>query len=260
MARHARRRSSTGIYHIMLRGIDKRLLFMDDSDKQKFIKGMEKAKELACFKLYGYCLMDNHIHLLIEESEDIGTIIKRITVGYVQWHNNKYERIGHLFSNRYLSEPVESEKYLLSVLRYIHQNPVKAMLVKQVEDYTWSSYKHYLKAYDNTEILIDSDLILDYFKTQESFIVFMNELNDDEFIDYKTIVKYNDIQLRNWIEERYNIELLLKKPAVLRSKDIAEILNETGASVRQLSRILGLGKTTIGKVMLGDKRNVPLSR
>ena len=128
MSRVSRKKSKTGIYHIMLRGIDKRNIFLDNEDRKKFIEKLKIARETAGFRLHGYCLMDNHVHLLIEENEEIGTSIKRITVGYVQWHNNKHERTGHLFQNRYLSEPVETDAYLLTVLRYIHQNPVKAKI------------------------------------------------------------------------------------------------------------------------------------
>lgn len=87
MARKARKRSSTEIYHVMLRGIDKRDIFIDDKDRIEFIEKIKKAKKIGKFELYGFCLMDNHIHLLIKENKEIGKIIKRITVGYVGWHN-----------------------------------------------------------------------------------------------------------------------------------------------------------------------------
>lgn len=253
MARQARNHSSTGIYHVMLRGIDKRLLFMDDEDKKKFIKGLAKAKEIAGFKLYGYCLMDNHIHILIGESEELGKSIKRFTVGYVQWHNSKYGRTGHLFSNRYLSEPVESENYLLTVLRYIHQNPVKAGMVKQIGDYPWSSYCDYMSTYSKDATLVEPDFLFGYFRTQDSFVSYMNESNNDEYMDYKTIIKYTDIQLRAWIKERYNIEALLAMPPKPRSMEILKIYKEVGASIRQLSRVLGVGKATVGKAVKVDK-------
>ncbi|MDF2548906.1 MAG: transposase [Anaerosolibacter sp.] len=100
MARIARVRSKTGIYHIMLRGIDKRNTFLDDEDRMKFIEKLLKAERTAGFKLYGYCLMNNHVHLLIGEQEEIGISIEYITVGCVQWHNNKHEKTGYLFQSR----------------------------------------------------------------------------------------------------------------------------------------------------------------
>lgn len=79
--------------------------------------------------------VDNHVRLLIKEGEEIGESMKRITVGYVQWHNSKYARTGHLFQNRYKSEVVETESYFLSVLRYIHQNLPKANIEKHIDQY-----------------------------------------------------------------------------------------------------------------------------
>ncbi|MFZ5946269.1 MAG: transposase [Bacillota bacterium] len=87
----------------MLKGIDDRNIFLDNEDKLVFLEKLFKVRETVNFMLYGYCLMDNHVHLVLKEAEDIGTSIKRITVGYVHWHNNKYGRKGHLFQNRYLS-------------------------------------------------------------------------------------------------------------------------------------------------------------
>ncbi|AOY78083.1 transposase [Clostridium formicaceticum] len=87
MVRIAREKSQTGIYHIMLRGIDKRNIFINNSDYEKFIEHTTKAKEKAEFTVYGYCLMTNHVHMLLKtESEEIGDVIRRITVGYAQYH------------------------------------------------------------------------------------------------------------------------------------------------------------------------------
>lgn len=96
MPRKKRDRSSTGIYHIMMRGIDKREIFIDDENRKIFLTYLLKAKEKSNYGIYGYCLMDNHVHILIKEGhEDIGKSIKRITVDYVQFHNMKYTRTGN---------------------------------------------------------------------------------------------------------------------------------------------------------------------
>jgi putative transposase len=145
MSRQARQRSESGIYHIIMRGINKQIIFEDDEDREKFIGYLQYYKNIASYTIYGYCLMDNHIHLLIKEGkEPIGHTMKRIGVSYVAWYNRKYDRIGHLFQDRFKSEVVETDKYLLTVLRYIHQNPVKAGKEKSVENYKWSSYAEYI--------------------------------------------------------------------------------------------------------------------
>ena len=91
--------------------------------------------------LYAYCLMSNHIHLLIREREDtIGMAIKRIASSYVYYYNHKYSRDGHLFRERFKSEPVNDMAYFVTLLRYIHQNPVKAGMVPEVKVYEFSSW------------------------------------------------------------------------------------------------------------------------
>jgi len=249
MARQARKRSATGVYHIMLRGIDKRNIFLHDDDKMIFMKKLLKAKENVNFGLYGYCLMDNHIHLLIHESEEIGVSIKRITVGYVLWHNNRYGRVGHLFQNRYLSEPVESEGYLVHVLRYIHQNPLKANMVKKPEDYPWSSYNDYISAYQGDVINIDADMVMAYFKEKKDFEEFTNTQNDDKFVDFEPEDKFTDDVLGDIIKKKIGSGFLREKSIGERNRLIKDIYYSTGVSIRQLGRVFGVDKSIIAKVV-----------
>ena len=132
MPRQARQASETGIYHVMMRGINHQNIFEEQEDYYQF------------YILYAYCLMSNHIHLLIREREDtIGMAIKRIASSYVYYYNHKYSRDGHLFRERYKSEPVNDMAYFVTLLRYIHQNPVKAGIVNKVNDYEFSSWHEY---------------------------------------------------------------------------------------------------------------------
>jgi putative transposase len=249
MARQARKRSDTGIYHVMLRGIDKRDIFLDDEDRNKFIENMFRARKIGKLEIYGYCLMDNHVHMLIKENEEIGISIKRITVGYVWWHNKKYERTGHLFQNRFMSEPVETESYLITVLRYIHQNPVKARMVTKSENYQWSSYKQYVCAYQEESTLIDAQLIKSYFDTIENFNYYMNLPNNDECLDYKQVKKNNDETLKEKIHKKYNINNIFELPIEERNKIIKKIYNETDVSIRQLASVLEMGKAIVERAI-----------
>jgi REP element-mobilizing transposase RayT len=255
MAREGREKSGTGIYHIMLRGIDKRNIFFDDEDRTKFIENMIRAQDsdTGRFEIYGYCLMDNHIHLLLKEIEDIGTVIKRVTVGYVGWSNRKYERTGHLFQNRYMSETVETESYLLTVLRYIHQNPVKAGMVKSVKDYDWSSYKQYYHYYKGQDTIVNGDLIKAYFTTFQSFSEFMTTKNDDKCLEYSRIERYNDKSLRELIYKEYDAEKLYSASEEEKHALIRDIYYDTNTSMRQLGRVTGIGKSVIEKAVRQDK-------
>lgn len=257
MPRQARVRSITGIYHIMLRGIDKRDIFLDIEDKLKFLENIEKAKEKGKFKVLGYCLMDKHIHMLLKEDEDIGTSIKRITVGYAGWHNKKYDRTGHLFQNRYLSEPVSNEEYLLTVLRYIHQNPVKARIATDVEDYRWSSFKDYYLIYNEQKTITDGTLMKNYFKTFEEFSRYMNTVSDDECLEIKALKYNSDDNLTKIISNKYKI-ISLQELSLNRKKGIVkEVYGKENTSIRQLSRVFGIGKKMIENMIKGDSETSP---
>jgi REP element-mobilizing transposase RayT len=113
------------------------------------------------FGIYGYCLMSNHTHLLIREKTDhISRIMSRIGTSYAWWYNRKYNRSGHVFQGRYGSECVEYDKYLLIVIRYIHNNPVKAGMVSEPEYYKWSSIHAYYGGREYPPRLTEPEFIL----------------------------------------------------------------------------------------------------
>lgn len=153
MPRHSREQSGTGIYHVMLRGVNRQSIFEDDEDNIRFLNLLRSLVERfddagkplpALCVFYAYCLMDNHVHLLMkEQSENISTVIKRLAVSYAYYFNRKYSHNGHLFQDRFKSEPVNDIAYFMTLMRYIHQNPVKACLVGDVCDYRWSSWHEY---------------------------------------------------------------------------------------------------------------------
>jgi len=245
MPRTAREKSQTGIYHVMLRGIDKRDIFLTEKDYKKFLRYIELAKEKSDFALLAYCLMTNHVHLLLKEGkEEIGDSIRRIAVGYAQYHNRIHGRTGHLFQNRYQSEPVNDDSYFLVVSRYIHQNPLKAGIVQNIDDYEWSSYKHYLV---DKKDLVDTDFLKKYFSSIDSFIEFNNQENKDQCLEYKEKLRYTDDELKKFISKMIEIEELPAMKIETRNKILRRIKNETGTSIRQLEKVLGIGRNVIQK-------------
>lgn len=259
MPRKSREKSQTGIYHVMLRGIDKSQIFIDDKDNQKFIEGLVKAKKAGKFKIYAYCLMKNHVHLLIEEGEEnIGDSIKRITVSYVWWHNTRYGRVGHLFQNRFRSEPINSEEYLLTVSRYIHQNPLKANMINKITDYPWSSYHNYLEYYKGNTGIVDTGMITGYFTSRKSFGDYMGKKNEDKCLEYIENKRYTDIELEHKIKDYYKIQDIEQfKDSEELNHIILLIYKETGVSIRQLSRVLGIGKYIIEKAIKKTRETSP---
>jgi len=179
--------------------------------------------------------MNTHVHLLLQESEEIGVSIKRITVSYVQWFNRKYNRVGHLFQNRYKSEPIEDERYLMAVLRYIHQNPIKAGMVKEAAKYSWSSYNEYLEMYDSNNYLIDGEIMKAYFDSK-SFTEFHKQMSKENYMDYENINKYSDDELLELFKKKISIDEFYKISLTDRAKFIKDLYHETGVSIRDLSK------------------------
>ena len=153
MSRTPRVISATGIYHVMMRGINHQIIFRDDQDYRFFLSFMKRSlMRVDSYNnsigsnctYYAYCLMPNHIHLLVKEGLDtIGIVVKKIASSFVYYYNHKYQRDGHLFKERYRSGPVNDMAYFTMLLRYIHRNSVEAHLVKDVTDYPYSSWREY---------------------------------------------------------------------------------------------------------------------
>ena len=138
MPRIGRAQSGTGIYHVMLRGINRQDLFEEPDDYCAFIRILsalpQRKSVVAAFPvctchIYAYCLMPNHVHLLVCEKDwKVGEIVKSIASSYAFYYNKKYGRVGHLFQDRFRSEPCNDAAYFITLFRYIHQNPVKAQV------------------------------------------------------------------------------------------------------------------------------------
>ncbi|MGI6093721.1 MAG: transposase [Negativicutes bacterium] len=264
MPRCARALSKTGIYHVMLRGNERKNIFMDDEDKARFLDVLYAKRENQSYYIYAYCLMDNHVHLLIREANDsISRIMRRITTSYVGYFNRKYKRAGHLFQDRYKSENVESDSYLLTVIRYIHQNPDKAGIAK-TEEYPWSSYRAYLKAEGNNRSLPEFTDILQIFSERmdvavERFRQFHTESSQESCMDVK---EDDDADEHKKMQVRLQINQLLQakgiafadisKPeyCVVRKELIIWLKENTSMSGRKLAEVMEINRETIRKILV----------
>ncbi|WP_017756550.1 transposase [Calidifontibacillus oryziterrae] len=256
MPRKPREKSSSGIYHIILRGINKQLIFEDDVDRTRFLDTLKKYKEISKFQLFSYCLMDNHVHLLLKEKDEtISESIKRISSSYVHWYNTKYKRCGHLFQDRFRSECVENRRYFLTVLRYIHQNPLKAGLAENVFENKWTSIHEYIGVPNLEESLVDIEIVLKLFSPDKDkainlFIEFMQEQNDDDHcLDDKSLVRWTDQEVADLLHEMgiANISMLQQMDIQARNTVISSLKAMDGISTRQLSRVTGISKSVIDR-------------
>ena len=247
MPRKARKHAESGIYHAMLRGIDRQQIFEDAEDYYYFLNILQEVRELCNFKMYAYCLMGNHVHLLLKVCDDnLEEIFKRIAGKYVYWYNVKYQRVGHLFQARFKSEPVEDDSYFITVLRYIHQNPVKAKICKSVEDYPYSSYCEYLSG--NTWLDIDCALNM---LTEDEFVRYNNAASTDNCLDISATKRLavTDSQAKVIITKISRCATLVDFQKLDENKKIRYLkrIHEKGVSVRQLSRLTGTSKGLVEK-------------
>ncbi len=239
MPRQARRKSESGIYHIMLRGINQQQIFEDEEDNLRFLETLFKYKQQCGYEIYAYCLMGNHVHILLKEGEEnLTLVLKRIAGSYVYWYNWKYHRSGHLFQDRFKSEPVEDDIYFLTVIRYIHQNPIKAGICQNIDGYKFSSYNEYV----NKANLIDAEFCFGIID-KEQFIEFNNRFNDDICLD----ITDGDYRLTDdeamkiiWkVCKCKSVSDFQKFDKVKRNYYIEKFYQQ-GLSIRQISRLTGL--------------------
>ena len=250
MPRLPRIKSATGIYHVMLRGVNKQQIFYDDEDCKLFIRLVAKYKSISGYHIYAFCIMGNHIHLLIQiEQEPLDIVMKRIAGAFAYWYNAKYERVGHLFQDRFRSEPVNDERYFFTVLRYIIRNPVKAGLCSSPGDYEYSSGKEYLQS----EKGITDTGFVEGMVGKAALRYFLFQDNDDECLDVN-----DDVRIKQ--SDASATELIMSEfGAMTPSVEIAEnrellfeVINRLirkGVSIRQLSRLSGISKRVIEKAL-----------
>lgn len=266
MARKERTKSQSGIYHVMLRGINRQNVFHDQNDFDAMLRAL---RDVQCKRdeegnivhrnnctYYAYCILHNHLHLLIKEGElTISELMKRLQDRYVIIYNRKYDRVGHLFQDRFASEPVDDDDYLRQLIRYIHRNPVKAMEAARPEDYRYSSWREYLGMIKGSDPLIihlcDARHIIGRFGQQE-LVEFVN--GDDEAEPERKVMDMDSFRRampEAEVEERLleisqsdHIEYFKQLKPDMQLAFITQLVAQ-GASIRQAARLSSLSYTTI---------------
>ena len=181
MPRLARKDLNTCFLHVMVQGVNKEYIFNNDESIEKYLSIINKNKEDYDFTIIAYCIMNNHAHFLIytENIENFGKFMQKTNLQYATMYNRKNNRCGVLFRNRYRTEGIYDERYLINCIKYIHENPVKAGKVKNCEDYKYSSYKDYIT---NTG-LTQSQIMKQIFGKDCNYLYLFNDINSMRFMD-----------------------------------------------------------------------------
>lgn len=257
MSRYPRNFAYSQIYHVILKGIDGHDIFYDNNDKDFFLKQLLTTKQNFNLAIYSYCLMFNHVHLVIKcPNELLSKSIQSLQIRYVSYFNKKYERTGHLFQGRFKSKVVENQKYFLELCRYVHRNPENAG-ISLTQKYEWSSYKEYL----GEAKIINKNILLHYFNNNlNDFIYYtigMTDIDDiEDFVEYEIINKLSDAQLASIIIKKFNlssisqINLFFKNRDInLLKDDLKKITSINGTNITQIARVIRINRKLIKRLL-----------
>lgn len=211
MPRFPRNYLKTSFFHVMSQGINKNFIFEDSIDIKFYIKNMYEIKDKYNVKIIAYCIMNNHVHMLLETAgvENLSKYMHCLNTRFGQYYNKKYKRVGYVFRDRYKAEGIYSEKQLYNCIKYIYDNPVKAEICKKPEEYEFSNYKK-----------------IDFIDDEEYAFIDVEE--DKEIICEKLVKEFLNKKKMKMEEVRENKEELKKLIKILKQHKIAfRIISKT---------------------------------
>lgn len=184
MARKPRIHYPGAIYHVMLRGNGGMKIFFLDEDRHYFYSLIQEGIDRYEYQIHAFCFMHNHVHLVLRVGNIcLSKIIQNISFRYTRWINKRMKRYGHLFQGRYKAILVDGDSYLLTLVRYVHLNPIRADLIDKIENYPWCSHRVYI----GLDVIpwVTTDLVLSYFGNERHFALsayqkFMVSDNNEE--------------------------------------------------------------------------------
>ncbi len=274
MARIPRVQYAGGLYHIMVRGNQRRYIFLEQQDYNVYKERLQRYKKKYDLKYYSYCLLQNHVHLeVVTPQANISKVMQSIQQSYTQYFNLKYKKVGHVFQGRFKSKICETEGYLLTLLRYIHRNVVNAG--ESLIEYPWSSYREYIGL--EKEPICEVDEILNRFsKNKSKAIRLFREFINGEGNKFKELEKWNNLgnekfinkvekdkknknfEIINRIDKKYSIDKIINivcrvyqinSGAILGKSRINNMSDARNCLMYVANRVGGICENEIAKVM-----------
>lgn len=246
--RKPRQIAESNIYHVIARGAGRQIIFEDNIDRFRYLKDLDRFTIEQDVCILAWCLLSNHLHLLLEgDLRFISILMRTLCSEYAQYFNMRHERVGPLFQGRYKSEPVESDDYLINVVRYIHNNPMKAGIAT-TESYRWSSYEEYISG----SIRCKTDRIMGILGSKEQFIKIHQDASSISchyVMNLESTRNFDDSSLIEWaigLLGDKDLRSIKELPKELRDQKI-RILRNDGMSIRQIERITGIGRSIISR-------------
>lgn len=242
-----RRRSESGFYHVMLRGNAKQIIFEDDDDRRRFLALLGSSTQGTSISIVAWCFMDNHVHLVLADPKDeVSAALHDLAMSYALYFNRKCQRTGHVFEGRYKSLPIDTDEYLLQVVRYVINNPVAAG-ISSLDDYPWSSFPEYC----GQKGLTDVGIVLDMFESPEDFEQFCREGSQpyDRKLEHDSVPDAMALPVANHIAMQLGYRDVSQVTSLSREKQSAFLsdLADAGLTHKQIARLTGISASTISR-------------
>ena len=260
MASKPREVSKSGFYHVFHRGVDLFDIFEDDEDREFYLKRLARYAFEYGIEIHAWCLMSNHTHLLLRaDHKALSELMRKLGSVYARKFNMRHHRSGPLFEGRFGSVPVETDAQYVSVVRYIHRNPVLHREKVFLGDYPWSSYGEYIAA---APVYCELGFTLSMFGSLKEFVRFHEETRDRErHLDIGTAGRMLDDEAReraNCALDDAGFDVLVSRigslPRKLRDEAIVCVRRAIGCSLRQLQRLTGIAYSAI-RVAVGAEHD-----
>lgn len=234
MPRKTKNYIKASFFHIMVQGLNKEYIFNSNIDKNEYLKIIQKNKIQYNVEIISYCIMDNHVHLLIgvNKIQELSKFMHKINTLYALYYNKKYDRVGYVYRDRYKSQIIYSEKQLHTCINYIHNNPVKAKICEYPNEYEYSSFKNF-----DTELRFISNMNSEKKDENIIFLEDENQIKNEIEETIKNYLKYNNLKLDDLKENNENIKELitiLKKKYKISLRQIAIYINISREKIRRL--------------------------
>ncbi len=237
MARPLRIEYPGAYYHVMNRGLSRRHIFIENQDRKGFLDLIGDLSRLWKVEVYAYCLMDTHVHLLLGTPlGGLSRAMRHLDGIYTQRFNRAHRRDGPLFRGRYKAILIDAEDYFLSVARYIHQNPVKAGLVSNMDHYRWSSHQGYVDRKKGPDWLNTETLLSRFSRGRMGlgeYQEYMHAPLEKEIAEYYSKQYYKPVlggkEFVEWVMEKVGAKVEEEKPESRRvfRPELEEIVEAT---------------------------------
>lgn len=237
MARHPRRAKTGNYFHVIVQGIEKKYIFEKIKYKNKYYESITRKAAEHNVKILAYCIMDNHAHFLVytENIEQLSMCMRKANTFFAQLYNHNEKRVGYVFRDRYVSEVIKDERQLYMCMAYIHFNPVNAGIVKNLNQYFYSSYNDFL--YEKN--IVNPEIITCLFGDAQNYLEMFNSIHAT-FAEYK---------IPKEVEKISDFEYVRKEKDEEKLKEMCKTLKEKGVSVRKISEKLQISKSKVERIL-----------